>query len=353
MQVPSDWATATFGPKRRLVTSPSVGVGRPLTPANPILFRPPVATPTPCPPGYSQVQLTLDTYECVPNSSFVIPGTLQTPVPEYRGTTPIGPRPVGVGATFKPAPIRPPAQLLAPQRPTAAALAVALQAYNNGSYLLGSGATIPQAVAAFLYSAQSSLAAWTAIGKPGSIGAIVAQIQQFQSYVGPGDLNVGLQAQNLAYAAMGTAGSTINPFGGVSGRADGVGVGRTLKPGNPILLRPPGTAPCSAGLVVDTVTGQCVAPCWDGSAPANGVCPAPVLVTSCVWAPIGDLQAAIAAVQGAPLTANPFARQPAPTNATFTWQQYQSPVYGWTLGLLTTTFATGAPTSRQYYLYQC
>jgi hypothetical protein len=79
---------------------------------------------------------------------------------------------------LKPAPIRPPVQSLAPQRPTGGALAVALQAYNNGTYLLGSGATIPQAVAAFLYSAQSSLAAWTAIGKPGSIGAIVAQIQQ-------------------------------------------------------------------------------------------------------------------------------------------------------------------------------
>jgi hypothetical protein len=119
------------------------------------------------------------------------------------------------------------------------------------------------------------------------------------------------------------------------------GVG-ALRPANPI-LRPsvPVIAPCPAGQVVDLVTGQCV--------------PSPA-TPSCVWAPIGDLQAAIAAVQGAPVTANPWPGGPGgptPNNATVTWQQYTSPGYGWTLGLLTVTYTTGAPTSRQYYLYQC
>ena len=32
-------------------------------------------------------------------------------------------------------------------------------------------------------------------------------------------------------------------------------------------------AVCAAGTVADSLTGQCVAPCWDGSTPAGGACP--------------------------------------------------------------------------------
>jgi hypothetical protein len=32
-------------------------------------------------------------------------------------------------------------------------------------------------------------------------------------------------------------------------------------------------SPCTSSQVMDSVSGNCVAPCWDGSVPANGVCP--------------------------------------------------------------------------------
>ncbi|HTQ47929.1 MAG TPA: hypothetical protein VMI75_34465 [Polyangiaceae bacterium] len=47
-------------------------------------------------------------------------------------------------------------------------------------------------------------------------------------------------------------------------------------PAKGCLTTPP---PCAAGTVADTVTGSCVAPCSDGSSPANGVCPQPAPTT--------------------------------------------------------------------------
>jgi len=45
------------------------------------------------------------------------------------------------------------------------------------------------------------------------------------------------------------------------------------------------TTPCSATQVKDSVTGSCSSPCWDGSIPANSVCPQPVKASPPVTPP--------------------------------------------------------------------
>lgn len=130
------------------------------------------------------------------------------------GFLPQQPAPVGPVVDTGFAPGQKPGLL---QRPTQQALMVAFQAYNNGTMLMQASATMQQAIAAFLYSAQSSLAAWTAIGKPGSIGSIVAQIKALQQLAltqGSGAFHQAQQAQQLAWAALDTPpGDVINLFG--------------------------------------------------------------------------------------------------------------------------------------------
>jgi len=56
-------------------------------------------------------------------------------------------------------------------------------------------------------------------------------------------------------------------------------------------VTPPG---CPAGQIADTITKACVAPCSDGSAPANGVCPPPVKATGpCPAGQIRDTQTGV------------------------------------------------------------
>jgi hypothetical protein len=84
------------------------------------------------------------------------------------------------------------------------------------------------------------------------------------------------------WSASGTwTGATVAALAGTSGVTFtflvdyGVTSGCTVTP-----------APCAAGTIADSVTGACVTPCSDGSAPASGVCPPVVPVKGTGPAPV-------------------------------------------------------------------
>ena len=53
--------------------------------------------------------------------------------------------------------------------------------------------------------------------------------------------------------------------------------------------------PCTSPQVMDSISGSCVSPCWDGSVPANGVCPAH---TTTAAAPASSVSGATIAAVG-------------------------------------------------------